>query len=209
MEVVKEILVQAMRSKRERIRIAIQKDGRLRTVSLGILKACIEACGGTMPDMTGRNGIRKVPNLSHVEILEMRTGDMPSALNRKDVEYAFVGTDTLREQGSKARIAARLGTGFVELKIMVRKDSPIQSIVDLKRKSIATKFPRILNEYLDFRGVKAGTISYVQSVEIIVASSKHFDAGCDLVETGESMRAYNLRSIASAGSFETVLAEST
>lgn len=209
MQEAKDVLLRAMRSERNLLRIGIQKDGRLRTVSLGVLKACIEACGGTMPDMGGRVGLKKVPNLPSVQILEMRTGDMPGALDRNDIDFAFVGTDTLREQESKARIAARLGTGLVELKIMVRQNSPVQTVFDLRQKTFATKYPRLLNEYMKLSGITPGAVVYVQSVETTVANSAYFDAGCDLVETGQSMRANNLRSVAIAGTFETVLAQST
>ena len=71
-------------------------------------------------------------------------------------------------------------------------DSPIQSAADLEGKRIATTYPRILKAYLEAQGVSGTVVEFSGAVEI-APSLGRADLVCDLVSSGATLKAHNLK----------------
>ncbi len=207
MEKAKEILIGAIRSRRERLRIAIQKDGRLSKIAWALLETCMQACGVNLPkrDEQNRALITKPEERPDIEVVLVRNGQIPWLVQSGNAEFGITGEDTVLENTPSLPIAARLGGGRSSMVIQVRTDSKIKKTEDLDGKTFATSYPSILKAYLASRNITPGEIlKQPGSVEAFAALGIT-DAVCDSVESGETMRANDLRPLVTIGTFEAVL----
>jgi ATP phosphoribosyltransferase len=206
MEQATKIITSLIRNRRERLRFAIQKDGRLFALAWGILTACVEACSGTMPERKpgDRRAVIRVDSMPKVEIILLRNAEIPQYVENGSAEAAVVGEDQVLEQESRVTTAARLGEARCSLQLMTSDASSIRSAQDLRGKKVATSFPVLTKKFLAELGISPKEVTQKKSVEAAIASGG-FDAGFDLVDSGESMRANNLRSVAVIKNFEAIL----
>lgn len=195
-----------VRERRGRLRIAIQKDGRLYSLSWGILKACIESCGAKMPEREANDRRATIPveKLPGVSFVFLRNTELPSYVAKRVADVAIAGEDQVIEQSAEVTIRARLGEARTKLQIMVPGTSPIRAIADISGKRVASPLTNITNRFLKEKGVRPASIEYSKTVEAAL-QTEDADVGFDLVQTGASMRINNLRSIADVKSFEAIL----
>ncbi len=205
MEQATQIITSLIRNRRERLRFAIQKDGRLFSLAWGILTACVEASGGVMPERASgdRRAVIPIPTLMNVDIILLRNAEIPSYVEDGTAQAAIVGEDQILEQNSRVTIAARLGEARCSLQLMTSETSSVRSAQDLRGKRVATSFPCLTKIFLSKNKIVPKEIAERKSIEAAVASG--YDAGFDIVDTGESMRANKLRSIAIIQNFEALL----
>src|SRR5690606_30365438 len=107
---------------------------------------------------------------------------------------------------SGAEIVSRLalGMGNCRLAVCVPDDSPVQTAKQLAGHRIATSFPHVTKRYLAEHGVEGHTVDLKGSVEIMIALGVA-DAIVDLVETGSTLAANQLRILDEIGRYETIL----
>ena len=184
-----------------KIRIAIQKSGRLNEDSLQILKDC-----GISID-NGKDQLKASSRNFPMEVFYLRNGDIPQYLRDGVVDIAIIGENVLIEKGSDISIAERLGFSKCKVSIAVPKSFKYSSVTDLEGKRIATSYPNTVNNYLIEKGVKAELHIISGSVEI-APNIGLADGICDIVSSGSTLFKNNLKEVEVMLKSEAVLAVS-
>lgn len=181
-----------------KIRIAIQKSGRLEAPSEKYLASL-----GLKFKKNGKNLIVPCRN-SNIEILYVRNSDIPEYVKQCVAEFGIVGENILKERKTKLEIIKKLGFGLCSLVIAVPKNSQIKKIKDLEGERIATSYPNTLKKYLKENKINAVVIEIKGSTEI-APSLNLADAICDITQTGNTLKENNLRPITIIFKSEAVL----
>ena len=184
---------------KEKLRIAIQKAGRLNEDSLKILKDA-----GISID-NGKEQLKATSSNFPLEVLYLRNGDIPQYLRDGVVDIAFLGENVLEEKGHDIQQAEKLGFSKCRVSIAVPKSVKYNSIQDLQGKRIATSYPNTLNSFLDKNGIKAELHIINGSVEI-APNIGLADAICDIVSSGNTLFKNNLKEVEVMMKSEAVLA---
>jgi ATP phosphoribosyltransferase len=169
-----------------KLKVAIQKSGRLHEDSIKILRECgIEISNGM-------NKLRSEAFNFPMEVLFLRDDDIPQYIEDGVADAGIVGENIVYETNKKLKIVEKLGFGKCRLSIAVPKNSDYKNIKDLKEKKIATSYPFILSQYLKKKQVKAKIETVSGSVEITPGIGLA-DAICDLVSSGNTLFANGLK----------------
>jgi len=163
-----------------RLKIAIQKSGRLHDESVALLKDC----GISIDNSKGqlKANAREFP----LEILYLRNSDIPQYLEEGVVDIAVVGENLLVEKQKNVKIIAKLGFSKCRLSVAVPKRFDYENIKSLDGMSIATSYPKSLQQFLDANGVKCDIHIITGSVEI-APNIGVANAICDLVSSGSTL----------------------
>jgi len=186
----------------ERLKIAIQKSGRLNDDSLKILKEC------GISVSNGLDQLRATVSNFPMEILYLRNSDIPQYLLDGVVDIAIIGENLLveKDQGS-IKILERLSFSKCRVSLAVPKTFEYNSINDLNGKKIATSYPNTLNLFLKESGIEAELHQISGSVEI-APNIGLADAICDIVSSGSTLFKNNLKEVEVIAKSEAVLAVS-
>ncbi len=164
----------------KRLKIAIQKSGRMHDGSLSLLREC------GIRVVNGRDQLRVQASNFPVDILYLRNSDIPQYLEDGVADIAIVGENLLAEQQRDLRIIEQLGFSKCRLSIAVPKDVPYTDINDLNGKKIATSYPTSLRTFLHQHQIQADIHVISGSVEI-APSIGLADAVCDIVSSGNTL----------------------
>lgn len=184
-----------------KIKIAIQKSGRLNEDSVTILKDC-----GISID-NGKDQLKAETRNFPMEVMFLRNGDIPQYLRDGVVDIAIIGENVLIEKGKDISIAEHLNFSKCKVSLAVPKEFEYNSIKDLEGKKIATSYPNTVNEYLDKQGISAELHQISGSVEI-APNIGLADAICDIVSSGSTLFKNNLKEVEVILTSEAVLAVS-
>ena len=184
-----------------KIKIAVQKSGRLNEDSLQILKDC-----GISID-NGKDQLKASASNFPLEVLYLRNGDIPQYLRDGVVDIAIIGENVLIEKGTDITIAERLGFSKCRVSLAVPKGTKYKGIKDLEGKRIATSYPNTVIQYFDKFGVKPDVHMISGSVEI-APNIGLADAICDIVSSGSTLFKNNLKEVEVMLTSEAVLAVS-
>jgi len=177
-----------------RLRVAIQKSGRLSEKSLDILKSCGLSFARSKDKLFWYG--RDFP----VDLLLVRDDDIPRMLLDGVCELGIVGENIAREvmlaRNSETELnrLRRLGFGHCRLSIAVPEDLEIASISELQGKRIATSYPALTRHLLEKQGLSTEIVELSGSVEIAPGLGTA-DAISDLVSTGTTLRPNHLREL--------------
>lgn len=191
----------------DRLRIAVQKSGRLADPSLALLRRA-----GLVFRSDGDHLILHGEN-EPIDVLLVRDDDIPALLDEGSCELGIVGRNVLAERTSSLDAATApsellaLGFGACRLSIAVPQTAATASIADLEGLRIATSYPALLADWLRAQGLGAEIVVLNGSVEIAPRLGKS-DAICDLVSSGATLTANRLRELATVLESEAVLAVS-
>jgi ATP phosphoribosyltransferase len=185
----------------EKLRIAIQKSGRLNEDSIKMLKDC-----GISID-NGKDQLKASASNFPMEVFYLRNGDIPQYLKDGVVDIAIIGENVLEEKGRNIVVAEKLGFSKCRVSLAVPKTSFYKRISDLEGKRIATSYPNTLSAYLLEKGVKAELHIINGSVEI-APNIGLADAVCDIVSSGSTLFKNNLKEVEVMLRSEAVLAVS-
>ena len=186
----------------ERLKIAIQKSGRLNEDSLKILKEC------GISVSNGLDQLRATVSNFPMEILYLRNSDIPQYLLDGVVDIAIIGENLLVEKDKESiDVLERLSFSKCRVSLAVPKTFDYNSIADLDGKKIATSYPNTLNMYLKEKGIEAELHQISGSVEI-APSIGLADAICDIVSSGSTLFKNNLKEVEVIARSEAVLAVS-
>ncbi len=175
-----------MKYMENRLKIAVQKSGRLYEGSMQLLKECgVEVSNGN-------NQLRIVSGNFPVEIFFLRDDDIPEYVQDAVADIGFVGQNVVREKNKSITEVEKLGFGKCRLSLAVPKSGTMSSVKDLQGKKIATSYPVILGQYLAANGVTASLHEISGSVEIAPRIGLA-DAICDLVSSGSTLFTNELR----------------
>jgi len=185
----------------EKLKIAIQKSGRLNQDSIKILKDC-----GISID-NGKDQLKASARNFPMEIFYLRNGDIPQYLKDGVVDIAIIGENVLEEKGGNIAVAEKLGFSRCRVSLAIPRASAYNGIKDLAGKQIATSYPNTLNAYLSKKGVQADLHIINGSVEI-APNIGLADAICDIVSSGSTLFKNNLKEVEVMMNSEAVLAVS-
>lgn len=167
------------------LRIAIQKSGRLTDKTIGLLKGI-----GLRFDDYKQSLMVKCRNFD-VELLLIRDDDIPEYVQDGVCDLGFVGANVTAEMGANVTVLQGLDYGVCRLSLAVRKNGSIQKIEDFEGKTIATSYPNLTRQFLDKKGINASIVTISGAVEI-APRLEVADAICDLVSTGNTLKANGL-----------------
>ncbi len=181
-----------------KLRIAIQKSGRLNDDSIRMLKEC-----GIEFD-NGLNKLKATAFNFPLEVLFLRDDDIPEYVEQGVADIGIVGENVLVESGAKVKQIEKLGYGKCRLSIAVPKDVKYSDIKDLQGKRIATTYSRVLLKYLSKNKVKAEIHEISGSVEIATGIGLA-EAICDIVSSGSTLFTNGLKEVETVMKSEAVL----
>ena len=182
----------------QKLKIAIQKQGRLSEGSTALLKKC---------GIGFANGFGKLKSEAEdfpLEIYFLRDDDIPDYVADGVADAGIVGENILAESPQPVEIIEKLGFGKCRLSLAVPKGFDYRSVEDIKGKRIATSYPRILQDFFDTKKVTVEIHEISGSVEI-APSIGLADAVCDLVGSGSTLFSNGLREVETVMQSEAVL----
>ncbi len=185
----------------KKLKIAVQKSGRLNEDSLKLLKDC-----GISID-NGKDQLKAEAKNFPLEIYYLRNGDIPQYLKDGVVDCAIIGENVLVEKGEGIGIIEKLGFSKCRVSLAVSKTFEYDTIKDLNQKRIATSYPVTTQAYLDKHGISADLHIINGSVEI-APNIGLADAICDIVSSGSTLFKNNLKEVEVMMQSEAVLAVS-
>jgi len=181
----------------KRLRIAMQKSGRLSQESQALLKQC-----GVKINLQEQRLIAYAENMP-IDILRVRDDDIPGLVFDGVVDLGIIGENVLEEEELSRQAAGetvnykklrRLDFGGCRLSIAIPQDEAYNGISDLKNARIATSYPNLLKRYMQQQGVDFKTCSLTGSVEVAPRAGLA-DAICDLVSSGATLEANGLKEV--------------
>lgn len=193
---------------RDRLRVAIQKSGRLGEPA----RALLASCGLSWRE--SRDRLFCYGETLPVDLLLVRDDDIPGLLADGVCDYGIVGRNVLGEfaaeraasgQAVVAKEVMPLGFGGCRLDIAVPEGWDWQGPRQLQGKRIATSYPGLLGRWLAEQNVKAGVVVLSGSVEIAPRLGQA-DVVCDLVSSGATLQANQLKPVETLLRSEAVLA---
>ncbi|MBD0822757.1 ATP phosphoribosyltransferase [Aestuariibaculum marinum] len=184
-----------------KLRIAVQKSGRLHDESMELLKNI-----GISID-NGKDQLKASARNFPVEVFYLRNGDIPQYLKDGVVDAAIIGENVLIEKGEGIGVAEKLGFSTCRVCIAVPKSMKYNGLTDLEGKRIATSYPNTVQKYLDLKGVSANIHIINGSVEI-APNIGLSEAICDIVSSGSTLFKNNLKEVETLLKSEAVLAVS-
>jgi len=185
----------------KKLKIAVQKSGRLNEDSMRILKDIGISINN------GKDQLKASATNFPLEVFYLRNGDIPQYLRDGVVDVAIIGENVLIEKGQDITIVERLGFSKCKVSIAVPKTVKYQGIKDLEGKRIATSYPNTVNQFLEKQGVKANIHLINGSVEI-APNIGLADAIVDIVSSGSTLFKNNLKEAEVLLKSEAVLAAS-
>lgn len=184
-----------------KLKIAVQKSGRLHDDSLKILKDC------GISISNGRDQLKVSANNFPLEIYYLRNGDIPQYLKDGVVDCAIIGDNVLVEKGQDIKTQMKLGFSKCRVSMAVPKATKYKGIQDFEGKRIATSYPNTVNQFLDKHNIKADIHIINGSVEI-APNIGLADGICDIVSSGSTLFKNNLKEVEVILKSEAVLAVS-
>jgi ATP phosphoribosyltransferase len=181
-----------------KLRIAIQKSGKLAEGSIGLLKRC----GIGFSNGTGK--LRAEAEDFPLEIFFIRDDDIPDYVADGVADIGVVGENILAENPKRVEVIEKLGFGKCRLSVAVPKANDYTGLRSLAGKRIATSYPNILTKYFVENSVDADIHEISGSVEI-APSIGLADAVCDLVSSGSTLFSNGLREVETVMDSQAVL----
>ena len=183
----------------EKLRIAVQKSGRLYDASIKLLKDA-----GIHVD-NGRQQLKAAASNFPAEIFFLRNADIPQYLLEGVVDAAIIGENLLVESGGGIPVGEKLGFSKCRLSLAVPNSTEYTGLKDLDQKRIATSYPNTLRKFLTDQGYSADIHLINGSVEI-APNIGIADGIADLVSSGSTLFKNNLKEVEVILKSEAVLA---
>lgn len=171
-----------------RLRIAVQKSGRLADRSLDLVR------DAGLRVVKGNNDLLYRVENYPIDLLRVRDDDIPTFVADGVCDLGIVGENVLEEArngGPTAEVIMPLGFGRCTLKLAVPPTLDYAGPASLEGLRIATSYPKILRRYLEAEGIKADIVVMRGAVEV-APRLKLAAAICDLVSTGATLEANGL-----------------
>ena len=163
-----------------KLKIAVQKSGRLNEDSLRLLKDCGIAINN------GKDQLKVVVDNFPLEILYLRNSDIPQYLEDGTADIAIIGENLLAEKQKQVVVVQKLGFSKCRVSLAVPKEVEDTSINYFNGKKIATSYPVTLKAFLDKNNIEAEIHTISGSVEI-APNIGLADGICDIVSSGSTL----------------------
>lgn len=170
------------------LRIAIQSKGRLHDDTVALLaEADIKITESKRTLLTKAKGYP-------LESLFLRDDDIPQTVFDGIADLGVVGLNELKEKGYDVDIVRSLGFGGCRLSLAIPKGEDYTDVSWFEGKKIATSYPKILQQFLEEKGIHASIHVITGSVEIST-SIGIADAIFDIVRSGSTLVSNNLKEV--------------
>lgn len=163
-----------------RLRLAIQKSGRLNEDSMRLLKEC------GIDINNGVNKLKAEATNFPIELFFLRDDDIPQYVENGVADIGFVGENEVYEKAKSVDVVYELGFGKCRLSFAIRKGDTFTGPEFLSGKKIATSYPVLVQQYLNKHSIKAEIHEISGSVEIAPGIGLA-DVVCDLVSSGSTL----------------------
>lgn len=183
-----------------KLRIAVQKSGRLFEDSIKLL----EDCGIDLNN--GADQLKVVAGNFPAEVYFLRNSDIPQYLEDGVVDVAILGENLLVEKEKRSETIQKLGFSKCRVSLAVPKDVETDDILYFQGKKIATSYPNTLKKFLDENQISAEIHNISGSVEI-APNIGLADGICDIVSSGSTLFKNGLRETKTILKSEAVLAK--
>ena len=177
-----------------RLRIAIQKSGRLSTESQQLLKSC-----GIKFTVNEQRLIAHSDNMP-IDLLRVRDDDIPGLVMDGVVDLGIIGENVLEEEQLERQTLGKpaeyiklreLDFGSCRLSLAVPNEFNYQDASSLEGLRIATSYPNLLRRFMQEKGITYSDCMLKGSVEVAPRAGLS-DGICDLVSTGATLEANGL-----------------
>jgi ATP phosphoribosyltransferase len=169
-----------------RLKIAIQKSGRLNEESLQLLKNCGISVNN------GKDQLKVSVSNFPIEILYLRNSDIPQYIEDGVADIGIIGENLLIEKEKEVEIIQRLGFSKCKVCLAVPKEVEDDSLQFFEGKKIATSYPNTLSRFLEKNNINAEIHTISGSVEI-APNIGLSDGICDIVSSGSTLFKNGLR----------------
>ena len=181
-----------------KLKVAIQKKGRLSEKSLELLEECgIKVSNG---DRKLKTSAKNFP----MEILFLRDDDIPHYVEQGVADIGILGENEVMEKEKDVVIVEKLGFGNCRLSLAIPKDDVYTDISFFQDKKVATSYPKILRGFFKENNIDAEIEEIGGSVEI-ATSIGLADGIFDIVSTGSTLVMNGLREIETVLKSEAVM----
>ncbi|MDO1558569.1 ATP phosphoribosyltransferase [Brevundimonas sp. 2R-24] len=186
-----------------RLRIAVQKNGRLAERSLDLMREA------GLRVMKGANDLLYRIENHPIDVLRVRDDDITTFVADGVCDLGVIGLNVLEEHaarrnGPRPEVVMRLGFGRCALKIAAPAEATWQGPEALAGRRIATSYPGVLQSWLRERNIEAEVVELHGAVEV-APRLKVAHAICDLVSTGATLEANGLKAVETVLESEAVL----
>ncbi|EAC1598316.1 ATP phosphoribosyltransferase [Campylobacter coli] len=180
-----------------RLRIAIQKSGRLSKESVELLNKC-----GIKMHIHEQSLIAFSTNLP-IDILRVRDDDIPGLIFDGVVDLGIIGENVLEENelerkslGEEAnyKLLTKLDFGYCRLSLALPQEKKFDNLKDFENLRIATSYPQLLKRFMKENNIHYKNCMLTGSVEVAPRANLA-DAICDLVSSGATLQANNLKEV--------------
>ncbi len=182
----------------KRLKIAVQKKGRLYEKSMALLSDC----GIRISNGTGKL-ISSASNFP-IDVLYLRNDDIPKYVEKGIADIGIVGENTVVEKGMERLILDSMGFSKCRLSLAVKREVSYPGVQYFQEKTVATSYPRILSRFFQEQGIQARIEIISGSVEIAPGIGLA-DAVCDIVSTGSTLLTNGLKEVENIFQSEAVL----
>ena len=181
-----------------KLKIAIQKSGRLSEKSLELLKECgIKLSNG---DRKLKTDAKNFP----IEVLFLRDDDIPQYVEQGVADIGILGENEVWEKQKDVLTVEKLGFANCKLSLAIPRDEKYTGLTYFSNKKIATSYPKILQKFFDEKNIKVEIEEIGGSVEIATGIGLA-DAIFDIVSTGSTLVMNGLKEAEVVFSSEAVL----
>jgi ATP phosphoribosyltransferase len=182
----------------KKLKIAIQKSGRLSEKSLELLKEC----GIKLP---GGNGKLKTEAKNFpVEVLFLRDDDIPQYVEQGVADVGILGENEVWEKKKDVLTIEKLGFAGCRMSLAIPKDEEYSDLSFFNNKKVATSYPAILSDFFAKNDITVEIEEIGGSVEI-APSIGLADAIFDIVSTGSTLLTNGLKEVKVVVESEAVL----
>ncbi len=172
----------------EKLRIALQKKGRLHDDSMALLKEA-----GIKFNVGSGKLVAQSPSFP-IEVLFLRDDDIPQTIADKVADIGIVGENEVEEKDFKLTIAKRLGFSKCRISLAIPKADEYPGLDYFKGKKVATSYPVILQKYFNEKNIDAEIHEIAGSVEIAPGIGLA-DGIFDIVSSGSTLVANRLKEV--------------
>lgn len=184
-----------------KLKIAIQKSGRLSENSLNLLKEC----GIKFPNGGGKL-ITESTNFP-IEILFLRDDDIPQYVEQKVADIGIIGENVFVESAKPIQVIEKLGFSACRLSLAVPKEIEYSDLSYFNGKKVATSYPVILEKYFQQNNISA-IIEFISGSVEIAPGIGLADGICDIVSSGSTLRSNGLKEVENVMNSQAVLVAS-
>jgi len=182
------------------LRIGIPTKGRLGDLSQSLLKEA-----GLKFRRNHRSLFAKVRDMP-VEITFLRTDDIPTLCAEGAIDMGITGCDLVAESGADVQRRLELNEGKCRLSVCIPADSQVTKPSQMDGKRIATSFPNNTKAFFKKHGCEVHVVELSGSVEVMISLGVA-DAIVDLVETGSTLAANNLKVLCDISQHQAVVVQ--